>query len=85
LYSLINANTNREENIMGKGYVVSSGPEADFDIHGECFPVWFVTIYNSDEEDIDGYTRNTMEAAVSLANRISDEMDIEHVDNAFQA
>ena len=66
-------------------YVVSSGPEADFDNHGECFPVWFVTIYNSDEEDIDGHTCHTLGAATRMAKKFADSMNIEHVDNAFSA
>ena len=68
---------------MGKGYVVSSGPEADFDMHGEERPVWFVEVYNDDDEDLDGYTCNTFQEAVRLADRISTDRGIEHVDNSF--
>ena len=66
-------------------YVHSAGPESDIDRFGDEHPVWYVTIYDVDENELDSWSFHSAEIASDMGDHIADKHNVEHVDEACYA
>ncbi len=69
---------------MKAAYVLVDGPMSGgvCRVTGDEFPIWTVTLYTDDDEDIKSYTCQSGEKAFSLGERISRDRKIELVNEA---